>query len=182
MAPLVEEHDRDFVRNYERWFSALYRDKYEYVGEYDLLRLAFLLDLGLYYLGVASQPFRHGKIALCKPIFTAPISAPFFHLMRTYNRRFAQIALARRERGALGRRNDQRRFLFKGYTFGRSSTLPILGALAGWLRLELREGWRSWWQRPAAAKLRDPMLPAVRGVAPALAVTGASARGDASEE
>ncbi len=148
IARLLARHNRDFRCSYQRWFAALYREKYEYLGEYDLLRLAFLLDLGLYYLGVASQPFKRGQTALCEPVFSSRFSGPFFHLMQTYNRRFAQMARARRQSGRLGRRNSNRRFLFKGYTFARSSALPILGALAGWLRLELSEGWRSWWQWP----------------------------------
>src|SRR5207248_5104553 len=104
----LEKHNRDFARSYERWFNALYRDKYEYLGEYDLLRLAFLLDLGLYYFGVASQPFKHGRVALCEPVFAPSVSTPFFHLMRTYNRRLARIARSRRERERLGRYNANR--------------------------------------------------------------------------
>ena len=147
IGPGLRKHNLDFSRSYARWFAALYRDKYEYVGEYDLLRLAFLLDLGLYYLGVASQPFKRGKMALCEPIFTAARSTPFFYLMQTYNLRLAQIARSRRERGRLGRKNAHRRFMFTGYTFAPSSALTVLRALAGWLRLEITEGWRSWRRR-----------------------------------
>src|SRR6266536_2204141 len=129
IAPLVAKHNRDFALSYHRWFAALYRDKYEYLGEYDLMRLAFLLDVGLYYLGVASQPFKRGKMALCEPVFTARLSTPFYVLMRSYNRRFAEMARSRRERARLGRRNAGRRFMFCGYTFARSSALPILAAL-----------------------------------------------------
>jgi hypothetical protein len=130
------------------------------------MRLAFLLDLGLYYLGVASQPYKYGSTALSEPVFTSPVSAPFFHLMRCYNRRFARIAHRRRERGRLGRLNAGRRFMFKGYTFSRFSVFPVLAALAGWLRLELTEGWRSWRRAPAAAKQPDPLLIPVGGAAP----------------
>ena len=38
ITPLVVKHNRDFALSYHRWFAALYRDKYEYLGEYDLLR------------------------------------------------------------------------------------------------------------------------------------------------
>ena len=144
MATLVAKHNRDFSRSYERWFNALYRDKYEYMGQYDLMRLAFLLDLGLYYLGVASQPFKRGRAALCEPVFTTPWSVPFFHFMRTYNRRFAEMARVRLARGRSCRQNAGRRFMFKGYTFARSSVMPVFRAMAGWLWLELTEGWRSW--------------------------------------
>jgi len=163
IGPLVAKHNRDFALSYQRWFNALYRDKYEYLGEYDLLRLAFLLDLGLYYLGVASQPFKRGKIALREPVFTSSRSTPFYFLMRLYNRRFAEMARSRRERASLGRRNAGRRFMFRGYTFARSSALPILAALGGWARLELTEGWRSWLQRLAAAEQPNPLLIPVRG-------------------
>jgi flavin-dependent dehydrogenase len=154
LAPRLAAHNRSFARSYQRWFEAIYRDKYEYLGEFDLVRLAFLLDLGLYYLGVVSQPYKRGPRALAEPVFSTAPSVPFFHLIRAYNRRLARIARARRERGALGRRNAHRRFLFPGYTISPGSGLPVLKAFAGWIALELVEGWRSWWpsrRRPAPA-------------------------------
>jgi hypothetical protein len=166
IAPIVMKHNHDFARSYDRWFTALYQDKYEYLGEYDLLRFAFLMDLGLYYLGVASQPFKRGQMALCEPVFTSWRSTPFFYLMRLYNRRFAAMARTRRERASLGRRNAGRRFMFRGYTFARSSALPILAALVCWARLELTEGWRSWRRTRVEAAQPDPMLIPVRGATP----------------
>ena len=142
--PLVRRHNVDFAKSYERWFRAIYQDKYEYLGEFDLMRLAFLLDLGLYYLGVASQPFKRGKPGLLEPLFTTKPSVPFYHLMRTYNRRFARMASSRRKRGMLGQINRNRRFMFKGYTFAPSSSMPVLKALCSWVYLELKEGWRTW--------------------------------------
>jgi hypothetical protein len=153
VAPLVERHNRDFSRSYARWFEALYLDKYEYMGEFDLMRLAFLLDLGLYYLGVASQPFKRGIDALSEPVFSTPPSVPFFHFIRTYNRRLAQIARARRARQACGRKNDHRRFMFGGYTFAPNSAIHIIGALRSWAWLELTEGWRTWLNRRPSSRI-----------------------------
>lgn len=144
VAPLVSKHNRNFTRSYQRWFDTLYRDKYEYIGDYDLMRLAFLLDLGLYYLFVASQPFKYGAKVLREPMFSVALSTPFYWFMRTYNRRFAAMAQARRKRNRWGRHNAGRRFMFGGYTFSPASAWPIFKALFGWLRLELAEGWRSW--------------------------------------
>ncbi|HXT41572.1 MAG TPA: tryptophan 7-halogenase [Candidatus Angelobacter sp.] len=166
IAAALAKHNRDFAQSYQRWSTALYLDKYEYLGEYDLMRLAFLLDLGLYYLGVASQPYKYGAAALSEPVFASPVSAPFFHLMRLYNRRLARIARRRRERGRLGRRNAGRSFMFKGYTFSRSSVLPVFSALAGWLLLEIREGWRSWGRPRVAEKQPDRLLIPVGGTTP----------------
>ena len=76
--------------------------------------------------------------------------------MRTYNRRFAALGRARRARGALGRRNAGRQFMFAGYTFSPGSALPILKALLGWAWLEVTEGWRSWFARkPQVAQPND---------------------------
>jgi hypothetical protein len=144
IAPLLARHERDFRVSYMRWFGAVYRDKYEYMGDFELMRLAFLFDLGLYYLGVASQPFKRGPMALKEPVFSTTPSIPFFHFMRAYNRRFAAIARRRRQREKWGRRNHGQRFLFSGYTFSPRSAAPILKALLGWASLELKEGWRSW--------------------------------------
>jgi hypothetical protein len=76
-------------------------------------------------------------------------------LMRLYNRRFAAMARRRRADGSFGRHNAGRRDLFPGFNFRVPYLLKVVaGALAGWLRLELTEGWRSWGRgvhAPAAA-------------------------------
>ena len=159
----IKKHNQDFGRSYQQWFQALYQDKYEYMGDFDLMRLAFLMDLGLYYFGVASQPYKRGAKALLEPVFSTPPSVPFFHFIRTYNRRFAQIARGRRDRNQWGKHNDRSRFLFRGYTFSSSSGWPLVRAAAGWLGLELSEGWRTWFSSPAP-----------KAVAPAISSGGKS--------
>jgi flavin-dependent dehydrogenase len=143
-APQIARFNRDFTRAYDRWFSAIYRDKYDYLGDYELMRTVFRLDLGLYYLGIVSQPFKRGAAALGEPVFCTPPSVPVYHLIRTYNRRLAAMARSRRSRGVFGRRNHGERFLMSGFTLEPSSGLGVLKALVGWLKLELTEGWRTW--------------------------------------
>jgi hypothetical protein len=116
------------------------------MGEWDLMSLAFRLDLGLYYLGIVSQPFKLGVKALLSPPFTTSLSRPVFHLMRTYNRRFAQIARRRRRMGALGKANRGQRCLIKGFTLSRGDIRLLLKPLFKWGWLELKEGWCTWWQ------------------------------------
>jgi flavin-dependent dehydrogenase len=141
---LIYEYNRDFTRSYARWFEAIYRDKYEYIGDFDLMKPGFLLDLGLYYLGIAAQPFKRGPSALREPVFATVPSVPFYHLMRSYNRRLAAMARARRTRGTWGRHNAGQRLMIGGFTFSLASTWPIFRALLGWAWLEVTEGWRSW--------------------------------------
>jgi flavin-dependent dehydrogenase len=159
----LERYNRDFVRASQRWFEAIYQDKYEYMGDYELFRMAFLLDLGLYYLFVASQPFLHGADALTRPIYSLPISTPFYRLMRLYNRRCAAMARVRRARGLLGGANAGHRFLFPGFTFAFSGARQIGLALGKWLWLEVTEGWRSW----GAARRATPERAAAAVAAPA---------------
>lgn len=167
----LARHNRDFTRSFRRWFEAVYRNKYEYMGDYELMRLAFLLDLGFYYLGVASQPFKRGLDGLRTTVFSTAPSVPCFYLMRAYNRRFAAIARARRVRGAWGRRNEGCRFLFDGYTFAPSNSTRMIRALLGWGWLELREGWRSWLApKPIPAAAPEKAAPAL--VAPPVAPAG----------
>jgi flavin-dependent dehydrogenase len=159
---LLEKHNENFTRSYGRWFDALYKDKYDYLGDFELMRTAFLLDLGLYYLGVASLLYREGAKALSYGVFITPPSRPVYHLMRTYNRRFAAIARLRRERGTFGRMNDGRRFLFGGFTFERNgvNSKHLLRALLHWGWLEITEGWRSWFGGKPAARPSLAQAPA----------------------
>ena len=140
----IEQHNNAFSTSYRDWFKAVYQNKYEYMGEYDLMRLAFLLDLGLYYLGIVSQPFRMGFKGLLAPPFSEPLSRPIFALMRSYNRRFAQIGRRRRRLALLGKTNRAQRFLANGFTLSRFDIRLIFKTLFQWGWLELKEGWRSW--------------------------------------
>ena len=153
VAPRVARHNAHFALSYDRWFRALYRDKYYYMADYDLMTLAFRLDLGLYYLGIVRQPFLHGNCVLESPPFTHANSKWPFRLMELYNSRFAAIAESRHRRGVFGRNNDRHFFGFISYEFNQRLPWRVAGLLCLWLGLELREGWRSWFVRvkPPAA-------------------------------
>jgi len=137
-------YDRMVAQYYQRSFEALYQDKYQYIGEYDLMKIAFLLDLGLYYLGVVTKPYLKGREAMLILPFSERASWSAFFIMRLYNRRFATIASRRRRLNGLGRYNRGRQFFLKSYTLDRGELLRMLGPLREWLVLELTEGWRTW--------------------------------------
>lgn len=144
VAPLIDKHNRDFSTSYHRWFRSLYKDKYEYMGDYELMRIAFLFDLGLYYFGIVSQPFKYGAKALATPPFSPKISHGFYRLMSFYNTRLAAIARDRRRRGVWGRQNSRHKCFFAGFLIEKLN-LRILGrTLASYIKLELTEGWRTW--------------------------------------
>lgn len=157
-ADLAAQYDRKFQQSYERWFEALYRDKYHYMGDFELMSLAFRLDLGLYYLGVASQPYRYGNSALLRPSFGDRTSTLPFGLIRLYHQRLVRIAQERHRRGTWGRHNTGHFFPFNSYRFHWVLPLRVLKALAAWGWLEVREGWRSWGR---AAPVTPPMAASV---------------------
>jgi flavin-dependent dehydrogenase len=156
---MIEDHNRRFSNSYHRWFRGIYKDKYEYMGEYDLMRLAFVMDIGLYYTGVVSQPYLRGPESYYEPIFSTVPSIPFYWLMRTYNRRFASIARDRRRRKALGAKNANRRFLFPGFSFTLPTQVRIIRAIMVWALLELTEGWRTWFARGVRSAPEIPSTP-----------------------
>jgi flavin-dependent dehydrogenase len=130
--------------SYTRWFEAIYQDKYFYMGDFELMRLAFALDLGLYYLGVVSQPLKHGQVGLETPPFTGPHTTLPFKLIRCYNRRLAAIGQRRMQTGEWGRRNANHYQPFVSYRFNAALIWRLLVALARWGALELTEGWKTW--------------------------------------
>jgi len=167
LAPLIENHNAAFARSYQRWFEAIYKDKYEYLGEYDLMRLAFRMDLGLYYLGIVSQPFKYGAKSLAIPPFSPAVSTPVHRFMRFYNGRFAAIARARRQRRTLGQTNSTQQYLFQSFSISPKDLPRVAAAALQWLMLELREGWRSWFGGAPSPELRVRSTPAPRETAKA---------------
>jgi len=154
-APRVAQHNAAFSLSYDHWFRALYQDKYYYMGDYELMAIAFRLDLGMYYLGVVRGPFTAGAAALHTPPFTRAHSELPFRFMALYNRRLAAIARDRQRRGVWGCRNARRYFPFTSYEFNRRLLPRVIAAAARWLALECREGWRTWFQ-PAAQPVGHP--------------------------
>jgi flavin-dependent dehydrogenase len=157
----LEKYNRDFSVSHRRWFNALYKDKYQYMGEYDLLELGFRLDLSLYYWGVVEPVFHMGDSALLAPPFSPPSGKFFSALMSLYSRRFASIARRRRELNMLGKMNDNRRSLIPGFTLDRSDTKRIFSMLGQWAKLEIKEGWRTWGKRREEKEIQPTGLAAV---------------------
>jgi flavin-dependent dehydrogenase len=163
VAPLLAKHNADFTKSYRRWFEAIYQDKYDYMGEFDLMRLAFRMDLGLYYLGIVSQPFKFGAKSLSIPPFSPAVSTPVYYFIRTYNRRMAAIARDRRRRRALGPENDLHNHLFASFSFAPIDLRFVVMTAMSWMKLELKEGWRTWFgspRGPVPMPARIPVLTA----------------------
>lgn len=105
----IAEHNVTFVRSYHRFFKSVYKDKYYYMGEADLLSAAFLLDTAQYYIFLVIPAYRFMKKFHWMPVLGPKPAYVSYYLMKFYNRRFKAIAIARRAVGESGLRNDGRR-------------------------------------------------------------------------
>jgi len=150
--PKIREHNATFLRSYQRFFQAVYRDKYVYMGEHDLLSAAFLLDTAQYYVFLVIPAYRQAPRFPWMPVLGPRPALVSYRLMNGYNRRFTRIALLRRARGEAGRRNDGRRvratfnlrwapyrMLARGLSLWLAAELDALRLRAGaWLRRRSR--------------------------------------------
>ncbi len=109
VAMRIAEHNETFLRSYHRFFRAVYKDKYFYMGELDLLSASFLIDTAQYYIFVVIPAYRVMKKFHWMPVLGPKPAFISYHLMNLYNRRFKSIALARRAVGEAALRNNGRR-------------------------------------------------------------------------
>jgi flavin-dependent dehydrogenase len=153
----IATHNQHFKLSYSRWFHALYKDKYYYIGDYELMSLALRLDLGAYYLGAVSRPYRLGPDSLAIPSFAQPEARWPAAIMAFYNRRLAAIGRKRMTDGRWGHKNASHQFYLFSYRLNAFLALRLLAALTAYLRLELTEMLRT---------LVSPKQPGPQGAKP----------------
>jgi flavin-dependent dehydrogenase len=102
----VANHNDKFYRSYDGWLDALYTDKYELMGDAELLGASFIFDTGMYYLGIVLDVQRD-LTHLGTPAFggndRATRLAQWF--MEAFKRRAVKLARFRRAVGTYGKRN-----------------------------------------------------------------------------
>jgi flavin-dependent dehydrogenase len=98
-------YTRQYQESYLRWFDALYRDKYQYLGDSELMRAALFLDLGCYFIGPVRLIYSDMQKELALLPYNGPIGFAVGKFMRFYNRRLAALGEIRRKKGIWGRKN-----------------------------------------------------------------------------
>jgi flavin-dependent dehydrogenase len=136
VAARIAEHNETFLRSYWRFFRSIYKDKYYYMGEHDLLSASFLIETAQYYMFVVIPAYRLMGKFHWMPVLGPKPAFISYHLMRIYNRRFKALALARRAAGEAGRRNDGRR-IKAFYNLELAPVRMVARGLKIWLKAEL---------------------------------------------
>ncbi len=137
----IAKHDERFQKSYDRWYEAIYRDKYELFGDAELTAVAYFLDTASYYLGVAGQVYRK-ECKLTEPVLGIdhPIALFAHRFIRFYQKRLVRIARNRQARGTYGRLNRAWRCYGRNFGDARRALTPShRKGLRLWLKVELRE-------------------------------------------
>jgi flavin-dependent dehydrogenase len=128
-----------FSRSFRGWFEALYKDKYHYLGDKELMTAAFLMDLGLFFFGPVRSVIRCPRAGFIQFPFEGSIEgAVVSRFMGFYNKRLARIAQKRLLAGVYGLGNLDSRTSLKGFEPNRQVWKLILRGVHIWLRAELR--------------------------------------------
>ncbi|HEX6083917.1 MAG TPA: NAD(P)/FAD-dependent oxidoreductase [Thermoanaerobaculia bacterium] len=132
----IAEHNETFIRSYWRFFRAVYKDKYYYMGEADLLSAAMLIDTAQYYIFVVLPAYKFLKRFDWMPVLGPKPAFLSFHMMQIYNRRFKAIAEKRRAAGRAGALNDGRRIKVY-FNLGWAPLRMVFRGVKLWLKAEL---------------------------------------------
>ncbi|GAA5483254.1 NAD(P)/FAD-dependent oxidoreductase [Haloferula sargassicola] len=146
-------HFEQYQESYFRWFNALYRGKYQYLGDARLMRAAFLLDIATYFIGPVQLVYRVTDLEFSKMPYNGPIGNVFAKFMALYNRRLEVIARKRLAAGTYGRENLDHSYLIRTpFNAGLGAMRHFFRGVSIWLGLELETLFR----RPIPAPQHKP--------------------------
>ncbi|MEM8962565.1 MAG: NAD(P)/FAD-dependent oxidoreductase [Acidobacteriota bacterium] len=138
LAAAIESHNEQFEVSYDRWFEAIYRDKYELMGDAELITAAYLLDTALYYMGVVSPAYEELEM-LRYPTFGGPFphNPVVYRVIGAYRRRLTTLARFRRRIGIYGRKNAGWRLYGGTPGLRHKAAAMLISGLKVWLGLEV---------------------------------------------
>lgn len=137
-APLARKN-AEFKQSYFRWFRSLYKDKYWYLGDSELMSAAYLMDIATYFIGPVRLVHTAEDMEFSKMPYDGPIGGAFARFMSFYNKRLAILARKKLANNTYGEKNVDHDFLFsKGFSPDTASLKLLFRGLRTWLASELR--------------------------------------------
>jgi len=134
----VDNYNMLFRQSYRRWYESLYKDKYHYLGDAELMNAAFLLDLASYFAGPVRLVYEKPDEEFNLMPYSGKGGATFAAFMSLYNKRFAIISRKRFAAGTYGAMNLDTRFLIKqGFAPNASLWRLFRNGIWIWLKAEL---------------------------------------------
>ena len=133
----LEKYNDRFQFCFRSWFDAIYRDKYFYMGDAELMAAAFLLDIAMYHLGPVRQVYANPDENFSSFPFGGVPGRIVARLMAFYNGRLSALARRKIAAGRYGDRNSDWRLMIGGFAPDASLLKLALRGLFYWWRAEL---------------------------------------------
>ena len=154
----IRDYNRRFAFCFQSWFDCIYRDKYFYIGDAEIMAAALLMDVATYHLGPVKQVYSDPATmfgAFPFDGFAGRVAAKFIAF---YNRRLVAIARKRIAAGTYGARNAKWRLLIPGFTHEpKQSGRLLFSGIRRWLWMEIKSLWlRKKPSQPAEAVVKNP--------------------------
>ncbi len=134
----LDKINSDWRLSYRSWFEGLYKDKYFYIGDAELMSAAYLMDITLFFAGPGRTALKEmgGRDLWCLP-FIGPIDKVAARFMRFYNHRLSVVAQKRKMAGCYGRLNTGWQEIYTGIGPDWGSLRFFCRGLFRWLGAEL---------------------------------------------
>ncbi len=133
----LDYYNEQYAVTYRAWFETLYRDKYFYMGDAELMSAALLLDVGAYFVGLVTPVYRDPEREFLRLPFEGVPGRVVSRMMRFYNRRLARLGQRRQQHGVFGANNAGWRELYDGFVPDARVRKLIQKGLFRWWKAEL---------------------------------------------
>ena len=130
-------YNEQYSVTYRYWFESLYKDKYYYMGDAELMSAALLLDVSAYYLGLVCGVYRDSERGFLNLPFTGFGGRFARNVMTFYGRRLVTLANRRWATGYYGKRNTGWSELYDGFSPDIRIHKQIRRGLLRWWKCEL---------------------------------------------
>src|SRR5213595_384906 len=137
VAERLRYYNEQYPITYRRWFESLYKGKYYYMGDAELMSAALLLDVSSYYIGLVRAAYRDPEREFLNLPFTGIGGRVARNTMRFYSRRLVALANRRWATGYYGKRNAGWRELYDGFIPDSRIRKQISRGLRRWWKCEL---------------------------------------------
>src|SRR5205085_4323935 len=117
--------------------ESLYRDKYYYMGDAELMSAALLLDVASYYFGLVIPAYKNPEKAFAELPFSGRPGRFAARMISFYNRRLVTLGKRRRATGYFGKYNGGWRELYDGFVPDRRVASLLRKGLMRWLKAEM---------------------------------------------
>jgi len=148
----IMKRNIEFKRSYFDWFNALYKDKYWYLGDAELMHAAFLMDIATYFVGPVRGVYSNEDVEFEEMPYSGPIGHGFALFMAFYNRRLVKLAKKKITADIYGDKNLGESYLITSSFNPDTSSMKLLyKGIKIWLKLEVKLAFT-----PAAKDLNEP--------------------------